>query len=87
MLCIRKENGKIVYKPENWKERICIQASVKNVGEECCTPRLYLPVRRNDYGRTYECWIIPLAPIVILFYIYRNCFRDIWVILMKIANK
>lgn len=69
------------FKPENWKERFTVRISgllfqTKLEGEPI--PYFYLPVYRRADMIAVECWIFPLAPIVLLLRILENMFISLW---------
>lgn len=41
-------------------------------------PRFFLPVRRGVIYHGYECWVMPLAPFVLLFYAIKSAFFAFW---------
>jgi len=53
-----------------------------NEGEKL--PLFYFPVIRQSNRDAYECWILPLAPFVLLYYITKNVFWSIWTDLMEV---
>ena len=75
------KNNKRVFIAENWKEKFRIELSgvlwysIKN-GEPL--PRWYLPVRLSGNRDAIECWIMPLAPLALFFYITVNILYTIW---------
>lgn len=46
----------------------------------------FLPVRSKGYSNQIECWILPLAIPMIVFYIVRGILLSIWYDLVSIVN-
>lgn len=49
-------------------------------------PRWYLPVRRMVDRAAYDCWLAPLAMIVIPLIIMRDSFNCAWMDLVRVAE-
>ena len=88
MIWIKKKNGTIIGKRNKFKDYFCIKATAQFIYEGYPVPKFYLPVKSRDldFGNTYECWIFPLAPFVIIFYIWKNCLFNIWKIFIMLTN-
>jgi hypothetical protein len=71
----------VTYIREHWYEWLCVV-----VGEGNARPLWYLPVRRCIDRYSYETWIFPLAPFVLLYYIGVNVFWSIWRDLMEFSR-
>lgn len=86
---IKEESGKIkvTHTRENWKEWFRFFKVIHEVGEGGCYPRFYLPVYR-DYPRgDYMCWIIPLAPFVLVTVAIKRALYQVWCELISIIDK
>lgn len=58
-----------IYRLENWKEIFVVYFQEGDLPGMYRRPPFYIPVRKKaDMYRAYECWVLPLAPFVWLFY-------------------
>ena len=73
---------KFTFKRENWKEWFRIVVT-KNILEDISfgeqIPRFYLPVKRSlDFGNNYRCYLFPIAPFVLFWFIVSDVAHIIW---------
>ena len=66
------KSGFETYERENWTEWFRVFAS-----EGSYVPRFYMPVRRRTANLLLECWILPLAPFVWVFYVLQNIVHSV----------
>lgn len=62
------------------KKKIMI---IKCIAEGQARPRWYLPVRRNPDWITTECWLFPLAPFALVYFILARAIYLIWTDLVQ----
>ena len=71
-MTVRDHNGFISFEREHWTEWFRMFAS-----EGMEVPRFYMPVRRKQHNLQLECWILPLAPFVWVFYVLQNIVHSV----------
>lgn len=76
----------IKYTREHWTEWFTMFYALHIVEEWACRPRFYLPVQRDETRNGYQCWILPLAPFVMLWLIVFRVFIATWKDLMDLAK-
>ena len=80
MICETK-NGKIRLIREDWAEWFRMFKR-----EGCRTPPFYLPVRYVVAQRASECWVFPLAPFVVVWFILREAGWKTWTDLLNLLR-
>jgi hypothetical protein len=58
---------------EFWYKYLVVHCSEGNM-----RPRFFLPVRRSYQRNTTECWIFPLAPFVLFYFLVSTALWAIW---------
>lgn len=71
---------------QNWRERIVYELFITYMAEGEPLPKFFLPVRKRPMYNSYECWIVPLAPIVLVGYLLHGAFASIWRDLVQLVS-
>jgi len=81
MIATKAKDGNVTFKRENWKEMFNIKVTekfIQTVREGHHLPRFFLPVRRVQHVQKTICWLFPLAPFALIFYIIRDMLGIMW---------
>lgn len=88
MIANRTKKG-IKYVREKWTEYFWVHVSKtliqrKEMGMR--VPRFYLPVKWIPVSNIVECWIFPIAPFAILYYLISGAVIKIWRDLIELID-
>ena len=91
---INENNGIIEFIPENWKDRFKVEIPrtlfVSKHIEGSMIPPFYLPVYEKTEKYSLECWILPLAPFVLIYRIISNILWITWkdlIVFQRLLNE
>lgn len=81
-----EENGRchtiVSYIRERWHEWLWVEVS-----EGYAVPHFYLPTYRHKHKLSMVCWIIPLAPFVLVFVALKEAFWHFWMDCVWMVDK
>ena len=86
---IEKHEGGVryIFTRENWKEWFRYFRVIYSVEEGGQYPKFYLPVVRDYHRVGYTCWIMPLAPFVLVVVALTRALRQFWFYLVDVIDK
>lgn len=75
---INIQDNKTKFAKENWKEWFMVKIAVRYVQEGNIRPKFYLPVRVHYTSQQIECWIFPIALVMVPLYILKSALLSVW---------